>query len=87
MYGVAVRVFNQAVKRNAKRFPADFAFQLSHEEHEALRSQIVISRTERRGGRQYLPHAFTEHGAVMAAMVLNSPRAVEMSVEVVCLGL
>jgi len=48
-----------------------------------LRSQIVISKTERRGGRQYLPFAFTEHGAVMAASILNSPKAVEMSVEVV----
>ena len=83
LYGVTVRVFNQAVKRNAKRFPADFAFQLTREEHETLRSQIVISKSERRGGRQYLPYAFTEHGAVMAATVLNSPKAVEMSVEVV----
>jgi hypothetical protein len=76
-------VFNQAVKRNIERFPADFAFQLTREEHETLRSQIVISKTERRGGRQYLPFAFTEHGAVMAASILNSPKAVEMSVEVV----
>ena len=50
-YGVTVSVFNQAVKRNIQRFPADFAFQLTREEHETLRSQIVISRTERRGGR------------------------------------
>ncbi|HEX7507006.1 MAG TPA: ORF6N domain-containing protein [Polyangia bacterium] len=83
LYGVTVSVFNQAVKRNAKRFPADFAFQLTREDYEALRSQTVISKTERRGGRQYLPYAFTEHGAVMAATVLNSPKAVEMSVEVV----
>ena len=83
LYGVTVSVFNQAVKRNIERFPADFAFQLTREERETLRSQIVISKTERRGGRQYLPFAFTEHGAVMAASVLNSPKAVEMSVEVV----
>ena len=83
LYGVTVSVFNQAAKRNMQRFPADFAFQLTREEHETLRSQIVISRTERRGGRQYLPFAFTEHGAVMAASILNSPKAVEMSVEVV----
>ena len=83
LYGVTVSVFNQAVKRNMKRFPADFAFQLTREEHETLRSQIVISKPERRGGRQYLPFAFTEHGAVMAASILNSPKAVEMSVEVV----
>jgi hypothetical protein len=83
LYGVTVSVFNQAVKRNVQRFPADFAFRLTGEEHETLRSQIVISKTERRGGRQYLPFAFTEHGAVMAASILNSPKAVEMSVEVV----
>jgi phage regulator Rha-like protein len=83
LYGVTVSRFNEAVKRNAKRFPADFAFQLTREEHETLRSQIAISKTERRGGRQYLPYAFTEHGAVMAAMVLNSPKAVEVSVDVV----
>jgi phage regulator Rha-like protein len=83
LYGVTVSVFNQAVKRNIQRFPADFAFQLTREEHETLRSQIVISKNERRGGRQYLPFAFTEHGAVMAASILNSPKAVEMSVEVV----
>ena len=82
-YGVTVSVFNQAVKRNIQRFPADFAFQLTREEHETLRSQIVISKTERRGGRQYLPFAFTEHGAVMAASILNSPKAVEMSILVV----
>ena len=83
LYDVTVSVFNQAVKRSIERFPADFAFQLTREEHETLRSQIVISRTERRGGCQYLPVAFTEHGVVMAASILNSPKAVEMSVEVV----
>jgi hypothetical protein len=83
LYDVTVSRFNEAVKRNAKRFPADFAFQLTREEYETLRSQIAISKTERRGGRRYLPYVFTEHGAVMAASVLNSPKAVEMSVEVV----
>jgi len=83
LYDVTVSRFNEAVKRNAKRFPADFAFQLTREEYETLRSQIAISKTERRGGRQYLPYVFTEHGAVMAASILNSPKAVEMSVEVV----
>ena len=83
LYDETVSRFNEAVKRNAKRFPADFAFQLTREEHETLRSQIAISKTERRGGRRYLPYVFTEHGAVMAATVLNSPKAVEMSVEVV----
>ena len=83
LYDVTVSRFNEAVKRNAKRFPADFAFQLTREEYVTLRSQIAISKTEHRGGRQYLPYVFTEHGAVMAASILNSPKAVEMSVEVV----
>jgi hypothetical protein len=83
LYGVTVSVFNQAVKRNMKRFPADFAFQLTREEYESLRSQIVILKAGRGAHRKYLPYVFTEHGAVMAASVLNSPRAVEMSVEVV----
>jgi phage regulator Rha-like protein len=83
LYDVTVSRFNEAVKRNAKRFPADFAFRLTREEYETSRSQIAISKTERRGGRQYLPYVFTEHGAIMAASILNSPKAVEMSVEVV----
>jgi aromatic ring-opening dioxygenase LigB subunit len=83
LYGVAVSVFNQAVKRNMERFPADFAFQLTREEYESLRSQIVILKAGRGAHRKYLPYVFTEHGAVMAASVLNSPKAVEMSVEVV----
>lgn len=82
IYGVSTKAFNQAVKRGAERFPKDFAFQLSEEEFARLRSQIVTSKPGR-GGRRYLPWAFTEHGAIMAATVLNSPRAVEMSVFVV----
>ena len=83
LYGVTVSVFNQAVKRNMERFPADFAFQLTREEYESLRSQIVILKAGRGAHRKYLPYVFTEHGAVMAASVLNAPKAVEMSVEVV----
>jgi hypothetical protein len=82
LYGVAVSQLNQQVKRNRDRFPTDFTFQLTPEEDEALRSQIVISK-KGRGGRRYAPYAFTEHGAIMAATVLNSKRAVEMSVFVV----
>lgn len=82
LYGVPVRQLNQAVKRNRERFPADFMFQLTVKEHEVLRSQIVISK-EGRGGRRHPPYAFTEHGAIMAATVLNSQKAVEMSVFVV----
>jgi hypothetical protein len=82
LYDVEVRTLNQAVKRNEMRFPVDFVFQLTAEENEALRSQTVISKSSR-GGRRYAPYAFTEHGAIMAASVLNSPRAVEMSIYVV----
>ena len=81
IYGVDTRSLMQAVKRNIERFPSDFAFQLSTAEYDSLRSQIVISKG--RGGRRYSPHAFTEHGAIMAANVLNSKQAVQMSVFVV----
>jgi len=81
IYGVAIKALNQAVKRNAERFPEDFAFRLTQDEFSSLRSQIV---TLKRGQhRKYLPHAFTEHGAIMAANVLNSKQAVQMSVFVV----
>ena len=115
IYGVPTKVFNQAVKRNAKRFPEDFRFQLTAEEWENLKSQIVTSSLEIekpealrspivtfdvQGGKRsnrsqsvtgsqkhrdprFLPYAFTEHGAIMAATVLNSPEAVTMSVYVV----
>lgn len=82
LYGVPVRQLNQQVKRNRERFPADFVFRLTTKENENLRSQIVISRL-RHGGARYLPRAFTEHGAIMAATVLNSEKAVQMSVFVV----
>ena len=82
LYGVPVKHLNQQVKRNAHRFPADFVFTLTKAEHESLRSQIVTSNPGR-GGRRYLPNAFTEHGAIMAATVLNSKRAIEMSIFVV----
>ena len=89
IYGVATKVLNQAVKRNADRFPPDFLFQLSPQEVADMRSLIVTasrsqSVTLKRGHNiKYLPYAFTEHGAIMAATVLNSPQAVEMSVFVV----
>ena len=79
-YGVTTKALNQAVKRNADRFPVDFAFQLTSSELDDLRSQIVTSSW---GGRRYVPFAFTEHGVVMAASVLNSPTAVQMSVFVI----
>jgi hypothetical protein len=80
LYDVETRVFNQAVSRNLRRFPPDFMFQLTDEEFKNLISQSVTSSW---GGRRKLPLAFTEHGAIMAASVLNSDRAVEMSVYVV----
>jgi phage regulator Rha-like protein len=81
IYGVETKMLNRAVKRNVERFPGDFAFRLTRTEFENLRRQIGTSRSY--GGRRYLPYAFTEHGAVMAANVLNSKRAVAMSVFVV----
>jgi phage regulator Rha-like protein len=82
LYGVTVKRLNEQIKRNRDRFPTDFMFQLTAKEAQILRSQIVTSSKEH-GGRRYPPHAFTEHGAIMAASVLNSARAVEMSVFVV----
>jgi hypothetical protein len=82
LYGVTTKRFNEQVKRNLARFPADFMFRLSETEHAALRSQIATS-IRGRGGRRYLPYVFTEHGAIMAATILNSPRATEMSVFIV----
>lgn len=82
LYGVATKRFNEQVRRNRERFPADFMFQLTAEAG-ALRSQFATLNGGRGQHRKYLPYAFTEHGAIMAATVLNSPRAVEMSVYVV----
>jgi phage regulator Rha-like protein len=82
LYGVQVKRLNQQVNRNREKFPSDFMFQLSGKEHESLRLQFATSK-DRRGGRRYLPYAFTEHGVIMAATVLNSERAVHMSVFVV----
>lgn len=85
LYGVETKRFNEQVKRNLARFPADFMFELTAEEFSALRSQFATSNAlpSGRGGRRYLPRAFTEHGAIMAASVLNSPRAIDVSVYVV----
>jgi phage regulator Rha-like protein len=82
LYGVEVKRLNEQVKRNARRFPDDFVMRLSAEEAANLRSQIVTSSSSH-GGRRYLPYAFTEHGAIMAASVLNSERADDMSIFVV----
>lgn len=102
LYGVPTKVFNQAVKRHADRFPADFMFQLTASEVEKLRSSTVtldveapqnevdmpnrsqfVTGSKRHRAAAYRPYAFTEHGAIMAATILNSPEAVAMSVFVV----
>lgn len=83
LYGVPTKRLNEQLRRNLARFPQDFAFQLTAEEWVALRSQIATLKTGRGGHRKYLPFAFTEHGALMAANILNSPRAVAMSVYVI----
>jgi phage regulator Rha-like protein len=98
IYGVETKALNRAVKRNRDRFPKDFVFQLSEDEWKNLRYQIGTSSSGRErqslryqigtsslghGGRRSRPYAFTEHGAIMAANVLNSRRAVQMSVFVV----
>lgn len=83
LYGVETRVLVQAVKRNRERFPEDFMFQLTAEEAEALRSQIVISNTgPGRGGRRYLPYAFTEQGVAMLSSVLGSLQAIAVNIEI-----
>jgi len=80
IYGVTTKRLNEAVKRNRARFPSDFAFQFTRQELASMRSQIA---TASKRNVRFLPYAFTEHGAIMAATVLNSPQAVHMSVFVV----
>ena len=82
LYGVQTFRLNEAVKRNRDRFPGDFLFSLTPPERDALTSQFAMSKAGR-GGRRTLPFAFTEHGALMAATVLNSPRAVAMTVYII----
>ena len=79
-YGVETRSLIQAVKRNIERFPSDFVFQLDQDEFDSLRSQIVISKGK--GGRRYLPYAFTEQGVAMLSSVLRSKRAIQVNVAI-----
>jgi len=79
LYGVPTGRLNEQVGRNISRFPDDFMFQLTAEEAASLRSQIAISKPAR-GGRRYLPYAFTEHGVAMLSSVLNSDRAIEVNI-------
>lgn len=83
IYGVTTKRLNEAVKRNTKRFPKDFMFQLTREEAERSRSQIATLNSGRGYNVKHLPHVFTEHGAIQAANILNSPRAVTMGIHVV----
>lgn len=82
LYRVETRVLNQAVRRNIERFPEDFMFQLSKEELENWRSQIVMSNSEKMGVRRQ-PYAFTEHGILMLSNVLKSDRAIKVSIQIV----
>lgn len=81
LYGVETKRLIQQVKRNLKRFPQDFMFQLSKAEAEALRSQIATSN-EGRGGRRYQPYVFTEQGVAMLSGVLRSDRAIAVNIEI-----
>jgi len=82
LYGVKTKVLNQAVKRNTKRFPADFMFQLDKQEMENWKSQIVTSKSEKMGLRK-LSFAFTEQGVAMLSSVLNSDRAIEVNIQII----
>jgi hypothetical protein len=83
VYGVTTKRLNEQVRRNVDRFPEDFLLRLTNQDVAALRSHFATLNTGRGAHRKYPPMAFTEHGAIMAATVLNSPRAVQMSVYVV----
>lgn len=82
LYGVETKHLNKAVSRNQNRFPEDFAFRLTKSEWESLRFQFGTSKIGR-GGRRYLPYAFTEHGVLMAANLLRSEKAIQISLEIV----
>jgi len=81
LYGVPTKRLNERVTRNKKRFPEDFMFRLTKKEAESLRSQIATSNI-RRGGRRYLPYAFTEQGVAMLSTVLNSEQAIEVNIAI-----
>jgi hypothetical protein len=81
LYGVETRVLNQAVKRNIKRFPEDFMFQMTNEELKAWKSQIVMSESDRMGLRKP-PYVFTEQGVAMLSSVLNSDRAILVNIQI-----
>ena len=80
LYGIETKVLKQAVKRNLKRFPSDFMFELTPDEVECLRSQIVTSNG--RGGNRYMPFAFTEQGVAMLSSIINSEAAIEININI-----
>jgi phage regulator Rha-like protein len=82
LYGVSTKVLNQAVKRNAKRFPSDFMIQLKSSEYESLRSQFVTLKQGRGRHRKYLPYVFTEQGVAMLSSVLNSEQAIQVNIAI-----
>ena len=81
LYGVETKVLKQGVKRNIRRFPIDFMFELTQEEFNSLRSQIVTSN--KRGGTRYMPFAFTEQGVAMLSSILNSETAIEVNISII----
>jgi len=82
LYGVAVKRLNEQVRRNSRRFPSDFIFQLTREEYQSLRSQSATLNEGRGRHRKYLPYAFTEQGVAMLSSVLNSSRAIDVNIEI-----
>jgi ORF6N domain len=83
LYEVPTKLMNQAVRRNQGRFPEGFMFQLTTDENAALRLQIATSKNGARGGRRYLPYAFTEHGVAMLSSVIKSERAIQANVMII----
>lgn len=83
LYEVETKVLKQAVRRNINRFPEDFMFELTKEEYNSLRSQFVTLENGRGKYSKYLPFAFTEQGVAMLASVLNSPKAIDMNIQIV----
>jgi phage regulator Rha-like protein len=82
LYGIETKVLKQSVRRNIARFPEDFMFELSKEEFDSLRSQIVTSK-KGRGGTRYTPMAFAEQGVAMLSSVLNSPQAIQVNIQII----
>ncbi|MFZ3122659.1 MAG: ORF6N domain-containing protein [Thermodesulfovibrionales bacterium] len=82
LYGVPIKRLNEQVRRNLKRFPSDFMFQLTKEEADSLRSQIASLKNGRGEHRKYLPYAFTENGVAMLSSILNSERAIDVNIQI-----